>query len=248
MTRLFAQKMRYDGLLHLQNQQFPAYKRRAAGCLQRRDGSNQTDQMRIAMAVPTQARALEYFNYDPETGDIAVKERPRSEFGNDDIAYARHLRNVGKKVGSPNGQGYIKVFIDGRYHSAHRLAWLIVYNEWLPYPEFEIDHINGDRSDNRIANLRKATKSENQRNGSRRVNNKSGIHGVNWKPRTDYDGEGRWVARIWNGPRHVYLGQFKTLHEAQIARKAAERVLGFTGADREPKDHKAHALRKRGLA
>jgi len=113
---------------------------------------------------------------------------------------------------------------------------------------YEIDHINGDRSDNRIANLRKVTKSDNQRNAGKRVNNTSGVHGVNWKPRyNSIPGDGRWVARIWNGPRHIYLGQFRSLREAEIARKAAERVLGVTGTDREPIDHKKHALRVRGL-
>jgi hypothetical protein len=237
----------HNGLEPLQNQGVPAYKRRAAGCLQRRDGSDQTERMRFAMAVPTQARALEYFNYDPSTGALIIRERPKSEF--DALAYARHLRNVGKAAGSPNKQGYIKVLIDGHYHSAHRVIWLIVHNEWPTYPEFEIDHINGDRSDNRDENLRKATKSQNQRNAGQRVNNTSGIHGVNWKPRHDGSGSGGgWVARIWSGPRHVYLGQFQSLREAQIARKAAERVLGYKGTEREPKDHKAHALRKRGQA
>lgn len=186
------------------------------------------------MAVPTQARACAYFNYDPETGLFTIKERPRSEFSRPE-SFTRHLKIVGNQVGSPNSNGYVKLHIDGEYHSAHRLAWLIMTGEVVPYPDFEIDHINGDRADNRWVNLRKVTKSENQRNSGQRVNNTSGIHGVNWKPkRTVTDpSAGRWVARIWNGPRHVYLGAFKTLHEASIARKAAERVLGFTGTERQ---------------
>ncbi|NSY48471.1 HNH endonuclease [Agrobacterium tumefaciens] len=186
------------------------------------------------MAVPTQARAMEYFNYDPETGHLLVKERPEAEFSK--ARYSHHLRRVGKPSGGVSTtHGYRKVLIDGAYHPAHRVIWLIVTGEWVKYPDFEIDHINGNPDDNRWTNLRKVTKSENQRNACKRVNNTSGIHGVNWKPvYNKKENDGRWVARIWNGPRHVYLGSFRTLHEASIARKAAERVLGFTRTDEEP--------------
>lgn len=192
----------------------------------------------------TQARALEYYNYDPSEGTFFFKERPRRDFVRQEL-YTRHLKRVGKQAGCPNKDGYVKILIDGKYHSGHRVAWLVMTGEIVKYPEFEIDHINGDRGDNRFANLRKVTKSENQRNGGKRVNNTSGVHGVNWKPKyNSTPGDGRWVARIWNGPRHVYLGGFKEKREAEIARKAAERVLGFTGSDREPyqKKDKAHGV------
>lgn len=183
------------------------------------------------MAVPTQARALAYFNYDSQTGALSVKERPRTDFTTR-CTYVRHKNLVGRTVGSPNKQGYIKVCIDGHYHSAHRIAWLMVHGEWVKYPDFEIDHINGDPADNRLANLRRVTKSKNQRNGGKRANNTSGVHGVNWKPKyNSKPGDGYWVARIWNGPRHVYLGSFKDIQHAQIARRAAERVLGFTDVE-----------------
>lgn len=184
------------------------------------------------MATLTQARAIAYYNYQPETGLFFFKERPRHEFSQKGL-YTRHLlHSVGKVAGCPNSDGYIKILIDGQYYSAHRVAWLIATGETVAYPDFEIDHINGDRADNRLSNLRKVTKSENQRNSGQRSNNTSGVHGVNWKPRNDgYSGS--WVARIWNGPRHVYLGSFKEKKHAEIARKAAERVLGFTGTDRK---------------
>lgn len=186
------------------------------------------------MAVPTQARAMEYFNYDPETGDLLVKERPKSEFT--PPRYSDHIKRIGKPAGSVSPtQGYRKILIDGYYHPAHKVAWLIMTGEWIAYPEYEIDHINGDPNDNRWVNLRKVTKSENQRNSCRRVNNTSGVHGVNWKPvYTNNPDDGRWVARIWNGPRHVFLGSFRSLREASIARKAAERALGYTRTDEEP--------------
>lgn len=183
------------------------------------------------MAVPTQARALEYFNYERETGLLKFKERSSAEFSAP--RYSDHLKRIGQVAGSIESQGYRHVQMDGHTYKAHRIIWLMVHGEWVEYPAFEIDHINGDRSDNRLSNLRKVTKSGNQRNASQRVNNTSGVHGVNWKPTYNGNGNGgRWVARIWNGPRHVYLGSFKSLRDAAIARKAAERALGFTGADR----------------
>lgn len=188
------------------------------------------------MAALTQARAKEYFNYDPLTGVLFFKERQRHEFT--PATYAKHMKKVGKPAGGiMKLEGYRKVCVDGKYHPAHRIAWLIMTGEYVQYPDFEIDHINGNPDDNRWENLRKVTKSENQRNASQRINNTSGVHGVNWKPKyNNTPGDGRWVARIWNGPRHVYLGSFRTLYEANIARKAAERVLGFTRTDEAPSD------------
>lgn len=176
-------------------------------------------------------RAHQYFTYDAELGNLHIKARPRDEFGNA-ASYARHIASVGRVAGGVRTDGYRKVFIDGGYYPAHRIIWLMVTGELLVYPKAEIDHINGQRDDNRWANLRKVTKSENQRNARMKVTNTSGVSGVNWKKRGE--AEGRWVARIWNGPRHVFLGSFKTLHEARIARKAAERVLGFTRCDEPP--------------
>lgn len=201
------------------------------------------------MAVVTQARAQAYFNYDPETGFLTHNERSRLEFKSES-SYAQHLKRIGTIAGSPCAEGYVRVLVDGKYVGAHKIAWVIMTGEWVVYPENEIDHDNGKRGDNRWDNLKKATKSDNQRNAGQRVNNTSGVHGVNWKPKySSKEGDGRWVARIWNGPRHVYLGGFKTLDEALIARKAAERVLGFKGVDRPAKtiaEHKAQSRERMG--
>ena len=184
---------------------------------------------------PSRNRVMQFFEYDKSSGQLLLRERSREEFSNHAL-WSRHVNNdVGRVAGCPNSDGYIKVHMDGTYYSAHRIAWLIMTGDWPEYPAWEIDHVNGDRGDNRWSNLRKVSKSENQRNGGKRANNTSGVHGVSWKPKYNKtEGDGRWVARIWSGPKHVYLGAFKTLHEAAIARKAAERALGFTGTDREP--------------
>lgn len=74
--------------------------------------------------------------------------------------YAGSGRNFGKEVGGFHGKGYLKIALDGVTYLAHRLAWLYVTGDW---PFDVIDHINGDKKDNRIANLRAVTASENIR-------------------------------------------------------------------------------------
>lgn len=170
----------------------------------------------------TQERLKEYLDYSADTGAFQAKARKREDFTTNSL-WKRNQNEAGRTVGCSNNQGYVAIHVDGKYYTAHRLAWLWVHGEWPPYPQFEIDHINGNRGDNRICNLRKVTKSENQRNGARRVNNRSGVTGVNW-----VRSKRRWIARIWDGPHHKYLGQFENLDDARIARLKAERELGYS--------------------
>jgi hypothetical protein len=147
--------------------------------------------------------------YDPETGLFMWASRPDEK--------TQHL--VGKPCfRSKNNRGYHQGGILGRKFTAHRVAWAIHYGSW---PVGEIDHINGDRGDNRIANLRDVTPQENRRNMRPRAS-KSGIMGVYWYPITN-----RWTAHITNKRRHINLGYFLSLDDAIAARKAAEAKFGF---------------------
>src|SRR5690554_2331296 len=92
--------------------------------------------------------ALSLLSYDPETGHFHW-------------AVQRSRIKVGMRAGSITDEGYVAIKVMGRSYKAHRLAWLFHYGS--PVPEF-IDHINGDRSDNRIANLREANRTQNQAN------------------------------------------------------------------------------------
>ena len=105
----------------------------------------------------------EYFNYDAKTGLLywAVSTGPRGK--------------IGAQAGYKRKDGYIGIKLNRRLYLAHRLAWFLSYDKW---PENEIDHINGDRTDNRLENLRDVPKSLNQRNAKRRWDNTSGKVGV----------------------------------------------------------------------
>jgi hypothetical protein len=133
-------------------------------------------------------------DYDPATGIFARK----------------YGRNRGHSAGSIHVRGYRLINVDGVLYRASRLAWLIVYGQW---PVNQVDHINGNRSDDRIANLRDVTNAENQHNAMvLRKNNRSGFHGVHFSKT-----ERRWRAHITVGYRRIMLGRFKTAQEAKSA-------------------------------
>jgi HNH endonuclease len=123
--------------------------------------------------------------------------------------------------------------------TAHRAAWAIYYGAM---PSGAIDHINGIRTDNRIANLRDVVNAENSRNMAMSKSNSSGVTGVYYHKQT-----GKWCAQIRAFGKTVGLGLFQSFSDAVIARKAAERVLGYhPNHGRKPaatQDALAHLLR-----
>lgn len=147
-------------------------------------------------------RLVKLLRYDAETGRFTCEEK-------------RGPLNVGDSVGTINKAGYTQIQIDGVIFYAHRLAWLFVYGTW---PTGPVDHINGERSDNRIANLRDATASINAQNQRRpRSDNKSGYLGVS------LHSDGKWQARIKIGGTYKSLGLHKTKEMARDAYLEAKR-------------------------
>jgi hypothetical protein len=154
--------------------------------------------------ILTAAELRHVVSYDADTGTFWWKN-----------IISRKVK-PGQVAGCDNGSGYIRIPILGKIYRAHRLAWLYVYGHW---PEHLIDHINGDTSDNRIANLREATRrlnSENLRGPT--VRNSTGFLGV-------FPSRRRFGAKIDVGGTSEYLGLYDTAAEAHAAYLAAKRKL-----------------------
>lgn len=139
------------------------------------------------------SRVLELLDYCPETGIFKWK--------------VNRGHGIAGKVIKPNLEGYCKVTIDGKRYQCHNLAWLIHTGK---YPTHLVDHKNCDTTDNRIDNLRPATRKGNADNASKRKDNKSGVKGVSWKA-----SHGRWCAQCSHMGKVYHLGLFVDLAEAE---------------------------------
>ncbi len=118
----------------------------------------------------------------------------------------------GRIAGSPQtskGKTYIQIRIDKSFYKAHHLAWLFQHNEW---PRFDLDHVDGIGTNNRIANLRKCTMSQNKANSKKYKNNKSGHKGVFWRAKLN-----KWSVSIQCNGKRIYVGLFVKLEDAVAA-------------------------------
>jgi hypothetical protein len=143
------------------------------------------------------------------------RERPREHFARDQAFKTWNKRYPGKTAGVLSGYGYQIISIDNCRYLAHRLAFLHAHGRW---PADEIDHINSYRTDNRLENLREASRSENQRNSKRHADNVSGKKGVCW-----HKSVRKWRANIFSDGIHRHLGYFTTPEAAHAAYCAAAR-------------------------
>lgn len=126
-----------------------------------------------------------------------------------------HCGRVGKIAGTVDSRGYQQIKIDGRLYLAHRLAWLYVYGQ-LPPRSVDIDHVDENRLNNAIGNLRLAKRSQNLANARKaKASNALGVRGVH-RLKT-----GAYKAQIQVNGHKKSLGQFATLNEAKAAYEAA---------------------------
>ena len=157
---------------------------------------------------------MEVLDCDPEIGEFYWKEQVGVQpGGRSDL--------VGKRAGSNGPKGYRSIQIDGEGYLVHRLIWLYVHGK---FPPEQLDHINLNRSDNRIENLRAATHAQNMRNKKAEQNTKYGVglKGCFWNSR-----DKRWTAHVNINGKQSHLGNFHTEKDAHAAYcKAAKKHYG----------------------
>lgn len=167
------------------------------------------------MKEPTQKYLKEHLDYNPETGLLIwIKPRCNRVQKGDTAGYT--------------SEGYRRINAFGGKHMAHRIMWIIHYGS---IPDGQIDHINGNRSDNRISNLRCVSMSENLKNKTIYKNNKTGVSGVKMS-------KGRYRTYISIGSsKKIDLGTFGNIFDAACARKSAEVKYGYhENHGRKPQD------------
>ena len=148
--------------------------------------------------------------YEPETGKLYWKPRPAEMFKNKQAYGAWNTKFAGKEAFatiSDNRYRCGEVF--DRWYRAHRVVWAVHYGEW---PKDEIDHVDGDGLNNRISNIREATRSENTRNQGNRKTNTSGFKGV-----SRVSGAKPYQARIRVNGKRISLGYHATAEAAHAA-------------------------------
>lgn len=138
-------------------------------------------------------------HYDPESGVFTH-------------LVARQRVRVGSEAGGVCSLGYRRIKLNRMSYFAHRLAWFYVHGVW---PTGDLDHIDGDPRNNRISNLREASRAENLWNQRISKNNTSGHHGVTRRGN-------RWIARLMVNRRYISLGSYSSAEEAAAARRAGE--------------------------
>ncbi|MEI2684259.1 HNH endonuclease [Erwinia aphidicola] len=146
-------------------------------------------------------------DFDPQTGVFTWK------------VTRNHLSRAGTVAGCNSSNGYIRIHILGRTYHAHRLAWIFQYNETS---SLDIDHIDGNKKNNRIANLRLATRSQNNHNAPPNRKNTSGYRGVYFNKNAK-----KWMAMIIYKGERMYLGYHHTPELAAMAyQEASQKLLG----------------------
>lgn len=170
--------------------------------------------------IPEASLMKELLRYDRDSGLLWWRERPLRFFKDARSMKVWNTQFAGKPaLRGVHKDGYSKGRVLGFDLLTHRVVWAIHHDEW---PSGEIDHIDGDPSNNRIENLRDVSSAVNGQNIKRSKRNSSGRTGVSFNKL-----QKKWVAYIQAHKKFMYLGQFDSFEEACSARELAEREAGF---------------------
>jgi hypothetical protein len=166
--------------------------------------------------LPSSNELRQLLRYEPGTGKVYWLRRT----GQGQPIAAFNAKYAGREAfTSLRANGYLAGGIGSSKFLAHRIVWALHYGVW---PQGEIDHINGNRADNRITNLRDVPHRANSQNMKRFANNSSGVTGVVWSKQ-----RGSWIARIKVDYKLRHLGVFNDYNDAVNARREAEARFGF---------------------
>lgn len=175
--------------------------------------------------LPSPETLRKLLRYDPETGKLFWRHRNVEFFKDGKYSASRaclvwNARHEGAEaLTAVKDGGYLHGNIFRQRHRAHRVIWAMQVGEW---PHLEIDHINGNPSDNRMENLRLATGAENSRNQKMLASNTSGHKNVSYIKR-----KGKWLARLNIGGGKIWQREFADKQDA--AQAAAEARVRFHG-------------------
>lgn len=171
--------------------------------------------------LPSPEVLRQLLRYEPETGKLFWKERRLDSFASKSRGKAWNAKYAGREALAHVGsRGYPVGTLNNFHLCAHRVALALHFGAW---PEHGVDHLNGDKLDNRLLNLRIVPQAENNKNKRRLSNNTSGVTGVTFCP-----SRGKWEAYIKLGGKKQRLGYFASIDMARAARQAAASELGFS--------------------
>lgn len=154
----------------------------------------------MKFSLPLLERVRELFSYDPESGILTRRT---------DVPKGK----AGSAAGTRNSHGHLICRVDYKIYYVHRLIWLLAHGQAPPQL---IDHVNGDRSDNRLANLRPATYAQNKQNSVKSKSVRSGIKGAHYST-----SEQKWRSSIGVNGTKIHLGWFSSKEEAAAAYQRA---------------------------